>query len=97
MSEQKITSFIYELIKFYKILVFSRKEFVISKRIIKVTVSLGSCFSVKNKKEMYESFIEIEFWLKVLLSLMDEQEIYEKTLELCKKTEEIIKSMEDEL
>ena len=46
---------------------------------------------------MYESFIEIEFWLKVLLSLMDEQEIYEKTLELCKKTEEIIKSMEDEL
>ena len=45
----------------------------------------------------YESFIEIEFWLKVLLSLMDEQEIYEKTLELCKKTEEIIKSMEDEL
>ena len=37
MSEQKITSFICELIKFYKILVFSRKEFVISKRIIKVT------------------------------------------------------------
>lgn len=70
---------------------------MISKRIIKVTVSLGSCFSVQNKKEMYESFIEIEFWLKVLLSLMDEQEIYEKTLELCKKTEEIIKSMEDEL
>lgn len=94
MNEQKITDFICELINFYKILVFTAKEFVISKRIIKVTVNLGSCYSGQNKKEMYESCIEIEFWLKVLLSLVDETELYEKTLALCKETEEIKKLIE---
>ena len=44
---------------------------------------------------MYASCIEIEFWLKVLLLLIDEHELYEKTYELCKKTEEIIKIMEE--
>ena len=57
MNEQNIMKFICELIKFYKTLVFSAKEFVISKRIIKVTVSLGSCFSGQNKEEMYASCI----------------------------------------
>ena len=95
MNEQKFMSFICELIKLYKTLVFTAKEFVISKRIIKVTVSLVTCFSGKNKEEMYASCIEIEFWLKVLLLLIDEHELYEKTYELCKKTEEIIKIMEE--
>ena len=95
MNEQKFMSFICELIKLYKTLVFTAKEFVISKRIIKVTVSLGTCFSGKNKEEMYASCIEIECWLKVLLLLIDEHEIYEKTYELCKKTDEIIKVMEE--
>ena len=95
MNEQDIMKFICELIKFYKTLVFSAKEFVISKRIIKVTVSLGSCFSGQNKEEMYASCIEIEFWLKVLMTLIDEHGLYEKTCELCKQTQDIIKSMED--
>ena len=94
MNEKIIMSFICELINFYKTLVFSQKEFVISKRIIKVTVDMGICCSGNNQKEVYAGCVEIEFWLKVLMTLIDEKELYQKTSQLCKKSEEIIKLME---
>ena len=84
-----------KMIELYKYLIFEKKEFIISKRILKIITDLGSLFSAKNQNETFEITVEINFWTKVLIKNEDDGQLKQIIEDISNSTKSIIKEMEE--
>lgn len=88
---QKSFKFSLKVIEFYKDLVFNKKEFVISKQVLRSSTSIGANLSEASESQSIKEFIsklyiclkearETEYWIKLLIEAKYIDEMIGKSL-----------------
>lgn len=101
IDSEIIMNFMCETIGLYKKLVFENKEFIISKRILKLITEVGSTFSTNKTQEVFENLVEIEFWLKILEMVIHQYNEHNNSLDkvqqLIQQVQTIVSKMEENI